>query len=54
MDIADFTDQLGELVQEALDAGVTAAEVKATLAAKQQELTDQEGKEGEEDNNGDM
>jgi hypothetical protein len=45
MDIADFTDQLGELVQEALDAGVSAAEVKATLVAKSQDLNDQEGEE---------
>jgi hypothetical protein len=48
MDIADFTDQLAELVQEALDSGISAAEVKATLTAKAQDIPEENGEENEE------
>jgi hypothetical protein len=56
MDIADFSDELAELVQEALDSGLELSEVKATLHAKLQELEAGQAleqgnqEEGEEDN----
>ena len=50
MDIADFSDELAELVQEALDSGLEVSEVKATLTAKLQELDAGQALEGSEDN----
>jgi hypothetical protein len=48
MDIADFSDELAELVQEALDSGLDVSEVKATLHAKLQELEAGQALEGNE------
>jgi hypothetical protein len=51
MDIADLADELEALVQEAIAAGIEAAAIRETLAAKLAELHAQEGDEdtGEED-----
>jgi hypothetical protein len=50
MDIADFSDELAELVQEALDSGIEVSEVKATLHAKLAELDAGQALGGSEDN----
>lgn len=57
-DIADLADELEALVQEHLEAGVNREDIKATLAAKLQELQDEDstgenaedGEEEDEDN----
>jgi hypothetical protein len=45
MDIADLADELEALVQEALDAGIEAAVIRETLAAKVAELHAEAGNE---------
>jgi hypothetical protein len=49
MDIADFSDELAALVQEALESGVSVADVTATLTAKVSEI---ETAAASEDDNG--
>lgn len=57
-DIADLADELEALIQEHLEAGVNREDIKATLAAKLQELQDEDsssedagnGEEEDEDN----
>jgi len=50
MDIADFSGELANLVQEALDSGIEVSEVKATLHAKLAELDAGQALEGNQDN----
>jgi hypothetical protein len=54
MDIADFSDELAALVQEALESGVSVADVAATLTAKVSEIetasaSEDDAGEGEEE-----